>query len=110
MKKIITIDMENAETGMQLASDVIDKLGVCLLPIGSVLTIGVIDGLKKRNIQQISIYENITLSPEQALEIKAGIKKELDLKFKYLVDFPAMIQLKQVFFNFRVKNIDTDND
>lgn len=110
MKKIITVDIENAETGMPLANDAIDKLGVCLLPTGSVLTIGAINGLKKRNIKQISIYENIILSPEQTLEIKAGIKKELDLKFKYLVDFPVMIQLEQVFYNFRVKSLDTDND
>lgn len=102
--------MENAETGMQLATDAIDKQGVCLLSTGSVLTTGAINGLKKRNIKQISIYENIILSPEQALEIKADIKKELDLKFKYLEDFPVMSQLKKVFYNFRVNSINTDND
>jgi len=110
MKQIITIDVENAETGMHLASDAIDGQGVCMLCVGSVLTGSTIDGLKKRNIQQITIYESVILSEEQILEMKTAIKNELDHKFKYLEDYPALNRLKQVFYNFRTKDLDTIND
>lgn len=110
MKKIVTIDMDKAETGMQLATDAIDSQGVCLLSVGSVLTSGTIKGLQKRNIKQISVYEKLTLTAQQVLDIKSDLNEELDQKFKYLESFPALSKLKQVFYNFRIKDLDTDND
>lgn len=110
MKQIITIDIESSEADMQLASDAVDAQGVCLLSVGSVLTVSTIDGLKKRNIQQIKIYMNASLSEKEILQMKAAIKNELDHKFKYLEDYPALKQLKQEFYSFRTKDLDRIND
>ncbi|MFW2372228.1 MAG: hypothetical protein ACN4GM_03840 [Gammaproteobacteria bacterium] len=110
MKKIITIDLENAEVGMQLADDAIDKQGVCLLCVGSVLTKGVIKSLKKRNIKQISVYQNIKLSPQQTQDVMERIKNDLDHSFKHLEGFTVLAQLKQIFYNFRTKDITSNND
>lgn len=110
MKKVVCIDIEKAEAGMQLATDAVDIQGVCLLSVGSELTSATIKGLQKRNIKQISVYEKLKLTVEQVSQIKSDLNEELDHKFKYLENFPVLSQLKQVFYNFRIKDIDADND
>lgn len=110
MKKIIKIDIQNAKTGMQLATNAVDVQGVCLLSVGSVLTGENIGSLKKRNINQISVYKNEILNSEQSHELIMDIKNELDYSFKYLEEIPVMNELKQVFYKFRTKDIADNND
>lgn len=110
MKNIIKIDIENAETDMQVASDVLDKQGVCLLTTGSVLTSSLISSLKKRDIKNIYIYEYVALTEEQANSLIMNINKELDYSFSHLGNFQLLNDLKQVFLDFRVREITNNNE
>ena len=110
MKKIIKINIEDAEAGMQLATDAVDAQGVRLLSIGNTLNNGSISGLKKRNIKEISIYKLESLTADQADNMKISIKNELDNSFRFLSDYPVLNELKQVFYDFRIKDITINNE
>ncbi|MCW8957051.1 MAG: hypothetical protein OQL09_09215 [Gammaproteobacteria bacterium] len=110
MKKIISIDIDDAEVNMQLASDAVDEKGVCMLTVGSVLTSGSISGLKKRNIKEISIYKKEILTPEQSRQMIISIKQELDHSFEHLQGFSEMNKLKHIFHEFRTKDLIENNE
>ena len=94
---------------MQLASDAIDKHGVCLLTTGNVLTSDSISRLNKREIKNISIYEYVAITEEQANRMIMDINKELDHSFSHLGEFPVLNDLKQVFYDFRIKELTKNN-
>ena len=105
MKNRITIDLSAATEGMQLATDAIDEKGVCLIVAGASLTEASIKGLAKRNIQNIEIYQQEQLTPEQAQQRRAEIQQQLDYCFSKTQSTPLMSDLKQMLYNYRTLDL-----
>ncbi len=105
MKHKITIELPSAIEGMQLATDAIDDKGVCLIVAGATLTEASIQGLAKRNIKSIEIYQQEQLTPKQAQQRRAEIKTQLDYCFSKTQSKPLMSDLKQIFYNYRTLDL-----
>lgn len=110
MKKIVQIDVKELKEGMQLATDAIDDHGVCLLSVGSFLNKNTIEGLSRRPIGKVSIYHFEQLSQQQINDCISNIQAELDSSFRQVEAFPGLNLLKQIFFDYRTKDLKTDND
>ncbi len=105
MKIKINIPLSDAEEGMELAEDVIDKKGVCLISTGTSLSISSINGLQKRNIKTISVYKLEELTDKQRKKKRKKIKQELDHCFSKVIDQPVMQELKQILFEHKCRDL-----
>ncbi len=106
MKNIVNRSIDELEAGMQLAEDATDSEGVCLVAVGNILNEALISGLKKRGIKEVVIYESVKLTEAEADEKRKDIKDELDYTFKLVEEEKVLRQLKEVFINYRMSEID----
>lgn len=105
MKRIIEIALSDAEEGMQLANDVVDAKGVCLLAGGTALSLASINVLQRRGIETVSTYQLELLTDEQRQKKRQEIEQQLDHCFSKVIEEPFMESLKQIFMDYRCKDL-----
>jgi len=105
LKTKLNIPLSDAEEGMELATDVIDAKGVCLISAGTALSASSISGLQKRNIETIGVYKFEQLTDEQRDEKRKAIEQQLDHCFSKVIDQPAMQQLKQILLEHKSRDL-----
>ena len=105
MKENIQILLTDAKEGMQLAEDVVDSKGVCLMTSGSELSESKINVLKKRAIETINVFKYDELSDEEREKMILEIKQQLQLAFSKTQEEPLMQDLKQIVFDYRIREL-----
>lgn len=80
MKRYRTVDVEEAEEGMQLFEDVVDRQGNVLIPAQTALTASLIRSLERRGIETVQVIDD-SVSAEELEAARAQAAARLDQLF-----------------------------
>ena len=80
MKRYRTIALEQAEEGMQLFEDVVDRQGNVLIPAQTALTASLVRSLERRGIESVQVIDD-SVSSEEIEAARAQALARLDQLF-----------------------------
>lgn len=100
MSKILWLPLAETQTGMTLASDLLDSKGNCILRKGTELTAEIQAALTRRGIEQVPITP-----PTEAMspEARQAIENALLDRFGDLSD-PVMQRLHAIILKYRLEH------
>lgn len=101
MSKRIPID--EAQSGMSLAADVIGAGGGRLLPKGGVLTAGQLDALRRKGILEINVEVADGQDADHLQRERERAVERLSHLFRRVEDEPLMQQLKVLLIEYRLE-------
>ena len=105
MKSSKVVNLEQVETGMILAQDVLDANGTCLMTSGIALSASQISSLKRRSINSIAIEIEEGLSADELSAQREACIKQLDHCFRQVKDNADMQRLKNVLLAYRLDSM-----
>ena len=96
MSKSMELDLAAAQVGMVLAQDVANATGQTLAATGMVLTESLIEGLRKRGIERLTVY-----SQEDAASDAAAQAERIEYLFRKAEGDPIRAALRRALEQYR---------
>jgi len=103
LRVLATIAIDDAQPGMRLAEAVVDATGQLLVPAGSELTESLLQGLRRREIAELTVEREIEEDAAAREARRAKAVEQLDRLFRKAGDGAETRQLYQAILDFRLE-------
>jgi hypothetical protein len=104
ISRYIEIDLDEADAGMVLCTEVLDHQGSVLLPKGAILSDALITSLRRRGIDTLHVV-NDAISEQELAEERERVLLRLASLFRNGHPEPASAFLKQQVTDYHLKKI-----
>ncbi len=109
MKNKKPLVLDEAETGMMLAQEVLDVNGFCLVAAETRLTAAMLGSLQRRGVKNIMVWEEQDLSDEAIQELnrvqREACSHAIEQRFRQLQDDANMQRLKEILLAYRLQDL-----
>jgi len=104
MKVVETLPLSEAAIGMRLAVAVLDEAGHVLVPAGAELSEGMLQGLQRREIAEVSVEREVEEDPATQAAYRAKLTAQLDHVFRKAGDGDETRALYQAVLDYRMEH------
>ncbi len=98
------IALADVTVGVQLAADVTDEKGHCLVPSGTVVTERLLEQLGRHGVSEVAVAA-APMSEEERRAARDAVTQRLERRFGLVKDDPLMAELYRLVLNYRTKDL-----
>lgn len=106
MNQIVDIPLSEAPPEAELARDVCDDRGNCLVTAGARLTPKIVERLRSREVKTVPVLLKVELSAEQVAVRRKEIEEQLDSRFRQVAADPLMVKFKSILLAYRLRELE----
>ncbi len=106
MKTSKRLALDQLETGMALAQDVLDAGGGCLLAQGAELTEATLASLRRRGVDHVMVLAEEVLGTEQRAAREAEVRARIERLFRKAGNDPMLLKLHAAILQYRLSVLD----
>jgi len=104
MKVVETLPLSEAVVGLRLAAAVLDEGGHVLVPAGVELSVGMLQGLQRREITEVAVEREVEEDPAAQAAYLAKLTTQLDHLFRKAGDSDETRALYQAVLDYRMEH------